>query len=227
MPICLLTLLGILTPVNAQAFDISSAVDQLFNISGTSQAFMTGSIANTFGINPNGFNLNQLLSNSTLTALLPSSNFAQLLESVVQNNPSITASTVNGEIKNTIAKSVIASQGADSVQKNQRITENAATTSSLYTSNASQSYQSNLEAMQGLHGTMAEIGGGISTLQAQNIDIGKGLQIANELKADEMSHQLSKDRVQDDVNSRATSLKLANARVNVIAPTNPPIINSF
>jgi hypothetical protein len=227
IPICLITSLGILIPVNAQAFDISSAVNQLFDISGTSQVLMNNQIPNIFGINTGGFNLNQLLSNSTLTALLPSSNFAQVLKSVADNNPSITASTVNGEIKNTIAKSVIASQGADSVQKNQRITENAETTSSLYTSNASQSYQSNLEAMQGLHGTMAEIGGGISTLQAQNIDIGKGLQIANELKADEMSHQLSKDRVQDDVNSRATRLKLANARINVIVSSNTPTINSF
>jgi hypothetical protein len=228
IPIFLLTLLGVFLPVKAQAFDIGLAVNQLFKIDNTtSQSFMPGSISNTFGINAGGFNLNGLFSNSTLTALIPSSDFAKVLESIVQSNPSITASTLNGEIKNTIAKTVIASQGADSFEKNRKITDNAAKTSSLYTSNASQSYQSNLEAMQGLHGTMSEIGGGINTIQAQNIDIGKGLQVANELKAEQVTYQLSKDRVQDDVNSRATSLKYANARVNDIVPANTRKINSF
>jgi hypothetical protein len=228
MPIALLISLGVLVPAKAQAYDINAAINQLFKSdNATSQAFMPGSISNTFGINAGGFNLTNLFSPATLTALLPSSDFAKVLESIAQKNPSVTAATVNGEIKNTITKSVIASQGADTVEKERTITNNAATSSSLYTSNASTSYQSNLEASQALNASIAEVGGGINTLHAQNIDISKRIQVANEMKAEEMAYKLSQDRVQDDVNSRATSIKYTNSRVNDINPNTPQRTLSF
>jgi hypothetical protein len=217
IPIALLILLAVFAPAKVQAFDINSVINQLFKSdNATSRGFMPGSISNTFGISAGGVDLTKLFSPATLTALLPSSSYAQVLESIARKNPTTTAATVNGEVKNTITKSVIASQGADTVDKERTITDNATASSSLFSSNSSTNYQSNLDAMQALHGTMSEIGGGINTLQSQNIDMSKRIQVANEMKAEEMAYKLSKDRETDDINSRSTSIKYANARVNDI-----------
>jgi hypothetical protein len=228
IPIALIILTSIFSPIEAQAYDINSLVNQLFKTdTSTLQGLMPGSISTTFGINGGGFNLNNLLSPSNLTALTPTSDYAKLLQAVVAKNPSTTASTVDGEIKNTITKSVIASQGTDSLQKAQTITSNAAASSSLFASNSSTTYESNLDAMQALHSTMSEIGGGINTVQAQNIDLGKGIQVANEMQAQQVTYQLSKDRVQDDTNSRAISIKYANSRINDPAANKNITTNSF
>lgn len=217
IPIALIVSLGAFAPVKAQAFDINSAINQLFKSgNATSQGFMPGSISNTFGISAGGVDLTKLFSPATLTALMPSSDYAKILESISQKNPTTTANTVNGEVKNTITKSVIASQGADTVEKERTITDNATASSSIFSSNGSTQYQSNLDASQAINLTLANVGAGINTLQSQNIDMSKRIQVANEMKAEEMAYKLSKDRETDDINSRSTSIKYTNARVNDI-----------
>jgi hypothetical protein len=203
---------AILFPSSVRATDLSTAINYFLKIDPNFLNNLASStISKTFPGLTGTFNLGNLISPNNLTALNPTQDYAKVLQSIIDKNPSISPSTANLQLTSSLNKAVVTAQANTGASLNSEASKVVETTGSIFSENKNLSPESSLEATTAVIKGQSATGESFKVIIAQNTHLSSQLQVSNELAVKAKDTEISRDQENDRLRSQAIDLKFSNS----------------
>jgi hypothetical protein len=155
--------------------------------------------------------LGNLISPNNLTALNPTQDYAKVLQSIIDKNPSVSPLTANLRLTSSLNKAVVTAQANTGASLDSEASKVVETTGSIFNENKNLSPESNLEATTAVIKGQSATGETFKVIIAQNTHLSSQLQVNNELAVKAKDAEISRDQESDRLKSQAIDLKFSNS----------------